>query len=90
MALLCGLTLALCNFVKLLVLDRVGLMVAAVVCLTLVVTVVLSQLLGAALPALAEKIGIAPAVMASPLITTIVDTTTLLVYFNIARVLLHL
>ena len=58
--------------------------------LTLVVTVVLSQLLGAALPALAEKIGIDPAVMASPLITTIVDTTTLLVYFNIARVLLHL
>ena len=89
-ALLCGLTLALCNFVKLLVLDGVGLMVAAVVCLTLVVTVVLSQLLGAALPALAEKIGIDPAVMASPLITTIVDTTTLLVYFNIARVLLHL
>ena len=89
-ALLCGLTLALCTFVKLLVLDRVGLMVAAVVCLTLVVTVVLSQLLGAALPALAEKIGIDPAVMASPLITTIVDTTTLLVYFNIARVLLHL
>ena len=89
-ALLCGLTLALCNFVKLLVLDRLGLMVAAVVCLTLVVTVVLSQLLGAALPALAEKIGIDPAVMASPLITTIVDTTTLLVYFNIARVLLHL
>ena len=89
-ALLCGLTLALCNFVKLLVLDRVRLMVAAVVCLTLVVTVVLSQLLGAALPALAEKIGIDPAVMASPLITTIVDTTTLLVYFNIARVLLHL
>lgn len=89
-ALLCGLTLALCDFVKLLVLDRVGLMVAAVVCLTLVVTVVLSQLLGAALPALAEKIGIDPAVMASPLITTIVDTTTLLVYFNIARVLLHL
>ena len=89
-ALLCGLTLALCNFVKLLVLDRVGLMVAAVVCLTLVVTVVLSQLLGAALPALAEKIGIDPAVMASPLTTTIVDTTTLLVYFNIARVLLHL
>ena len=89
-ALLCGLTLALCNFVKLLVLDRVGLMVAAVVCLTLVVTVVLSQLLGAALPALAEEIGIDPAVMASRLITTIVDTTTLLVYFNIARVLLHL
>lgn len=89
-ALLCGLTLAGCNFLKLLVIDHIAAPVAAVVCLTLIVTVVVSQLLGAALPVAAEKIGIDPAVMASPLITTIVDTTTLLVYFNIARVLLHL
>lgn len=89
-ALLCGLTLSLCNFGKLLIFDRVGVAVAAVVCLTLIVTVLLSQLLGAVLPVVAEKIGIDPAVMASPLITTIVDTTTLLVYFNIARVLLHI
>lgn len=89
-ALLCGLTLSLCNFGKLLIFDRVGVAVAAVVCLTLIVTVLVSQLLGAVLPVVAEKIGIDPAVMASPLITTIVDTTTLLVYFNIARVLLHI
>lgn len=87
-ALACGGTLAACNFVKLLVLDRVGVTVALVVCLTLVVTVLVAQLIASILPMAAEKIGVDPAVMASPLITTIVDTTTLLVYFNIARVLL--
>ncbi len=89
-ALLCGLTLAGCNFVKLLVFDQVGATVAAVVCLTLVITVMVAQTLASVLPLAANKIGFDPAVMASPLITTIVDATTLLVYFNIARLLLHL
>lgn len=89
-ALLCGLTLAGCNFVKLLVFDQVGAAVAAVVCLTLVITVMVAQTLASVLPLAANKIGFDPAVMASPLITTIVDATTLLVYFNIARLLLHL
>ena len=89
-ALLCGGTLAVCNFVKLLVFDRVTAPIAMVVCLTLLCTIILSQLIGGILPVVAEKLHIDPAVMASPLITTIVDTTTLLVYFNIAKVLLHL
>ena len=89
-ALLCGGTLAVCNFVKLLVFDRITAPVALVVSLTLICTVLLSQLIGGILPVVAEKLHIDPAVMASPLITTIVDTTTLLVYFNIAKVLLHL
>lgn len=46
--------------------------------------------LGGVLPVIAKKLKMDPAVMASPLITTIVDTTTLLIYFNIAKVLLHL
>ena len=87
-AVLCGAALAVCNFGKLIFFDRVGVLVAAVVSLTLVITVIVSQLLGALLPIVADRVGIDPAVMASPLITTIVDTTTLLVYFNIARVLL--
>ncbi|MDD4851360.1 MAG: magnesium transporter, partial [Gemmiger sp.] len=70
-SILCGGTLALCNFAKLLLFDQVGAMVAAVVCLTLIITVIISQLLGASLPVLANKIGIDPAVMASLLITTI-------------------
>ena len=89
-AILCGMALAVCNFVKMLLFDRIAPMVALVVCLTLIITVIISQMLGAFLPVVASKIGIDPAVMASPLITTIVDTTTLLVYFNIARVLLHI
>lgn len=89
-ALLCGGTLAVCNLVKLVFLDRVGFSVALVVSLTLVCTVLLSQLIGGALPLIAKKLKLDPAVMASPLITTIVDTTTLLIYFNIAKLLLHL
>ena len=53
-------------------------------------TILLSQLIGGLLPVAAEKLHVDPAVMASPLITTIVDTTTLLIYFNIAKMLLHL
>ena len=89
-ALLCGGTLAVCNIIKLFLFDRVGIGVALVVSLTLLCTVILSQLIGGGLPLLARKIGIDPAVMASPLITTIVDTTTLLIYFNFARLFLHL
>ena len=87
---LCGGTLALCNFAKLIFLDGILPPVAAVVCLTLLCTVILSQLIGGLLPVIAEKLKMDPAVMASPLITTIVDTTTLLVYFNIARTLLKI
>ena len=89
-ALLCGGTLAVCNFAKLLLFDRIAAPVALVVCLTLVCTVLLSQLIGGVLPVAAEKLHVDPAVMASPLITTIVDATTLLIYFNIAKLLLHL
>lgn len=89
-ALLCGGTLAVCNFVKLLVFDRIAAPVALVVCLTLICTILLSQIIGGILPVAAEKLHVDPAVMASPLITTIVDTTTLLIYFNIAKMLLHL
>ena len=89
-ALLCGGTLAVCSFAKLLLFDRIAAPVALVVCLTLVCTVLLSQLIGGVLPVAAEKLHVDPAVMASPLITTIVDATTLLIYFNIAKLLLHL
>ena len=89
-ALLCGGTLAGCNFAKMLLFDRIAAPVALVVCLTLICTILLSQIIGGILPVAAEKLHVDPAVMASPLITTIVDTTTLLVYFNIAKALLHL
>ena len=89
-ALMCGVTLAVCNFFKMLLLDRIAAPVALVVCVTLIFTVLLSQLIGVLLPVIAEKFKIDPAVMASPLITTIVDTTTLLIYFNVAKMVLRI
>ena len=87
---LCGVTLAAANYVKLLLLDRVSFLIAAAVCLTLVLTVTLSKIVGALLPMGAKKIGLDPAVMASPFISTIVDILSLLVYFQIATLLLGL
>ncbi|NLL46192.1 MAG: magnesium transporter [Clostridiales bacterium] len=89
-ALLCGLTLAVTNFVKLMVLDRVGFQVAAVVCITLVATVFFAKLVGGIMPMLAKKIGFDPAVMASPFITTIVDALSLIIYFRVAALVLNL
>ncbi len=89
-AALCGITLAVANFAKLLLIDRVGLNVAAVVCLTLVAVVLIAKIVGCTLPMFAKKLGFDPAVMASPFITTIVDAISLLIYFNIATTLLGL
>lgn len=89
-AILCSITLAVCNFVKILLIDRTSVLVAAVVCCTLAVTVLIAKLIGCTLPMVAKKLGFDPAVMASPFITTIVDACSLLVYFKIASILLGL
>lgn len=89
-AFLCGISLAAANFVKLLLVDRVTIPVAIVVCSTLVVTVLAAKLVGCSLPVLAKRIGFDPAVMASPFITTIVDALSLLIYFRIACAVLHI
>ena len=87
-AVLCGITLAAANFIKLMIVDRVTLHVAAVVCLTLVAAVFFAKIVGSMLPIAAKKLGFDPAVMASPFITTIVDALSLLIYFKIATMLL--
>lgn len=89
-AFICGIILAVCNFVKLLIIDRVNMEIAFIVCLTLIVTVIISKLIGGTLPLLAKKVGFDPAVMASPFITTVVDALSLIVYFNIATKLFGL
>lgn len=89
-AILCGVTLAAGNFVKLMVLDRQTMLIALVVCLTLVVTVIIAKVVGCTLPILAKAIGFDPAVMASPFITTIVDAVSLVIYFQIATRILNL
>ena len=87
-SILCGVVLSFCNFLKLLLIDKVGAMVALVVALTLLVTIMLAKFIGSTLPLIAKKIGFDPAVMASPFITTIVDAVSLIVYFSFATALL--
>ena len=89
-SLIIGITLAIANFVKLMLIDKVSTSVALVVCLTLVLTVSIAKIVGCSLPIFAKKLGFDPAVMASPFITTIVDAISLIVYFNIACHLLSL
>jgi len=87
---LIGFTLAAANFIKLLLFDQVEVVIALVVCLTLVFTVLFAKIVGCTLPLLAKRIGFDPAVMASPFITTIVDALSLIIYFQIASLLLGL
>ena len=83
-AVLCGATLAVANFAKLMLLDHVGIPVALVVCLTIMAVAVVANMLGSLLPMLAKRIGLDPTVMASPLISTILDAVSLIIFFNIA------
>ena len=87
-AVLCGLTLAAANFAKLMLFDRVGILVSLTVCMTLVAAVLMAMLVGCLLPVGAKRLGFDPAVMASPFITTIVDALSLLVYFRFATIVL--
>lgn len=83
-AVICGITLGAANFAKLLLMDHVEVMVAVVICATLVVTIFIAKIVGCTLPMFAKKAGLDPAVMASPFITTIVDALSLMIYFQIA------
>ena len=89
-AVLCGITLASANFVKIMLIDRVSVTVALVVCLTLILAVLIAKIVGCTLPMIAQKIGFDPAVMASPFITTIVDALSLMIYFAIATRMLNI
>lgn len=89
-ALACGIVLAGANFAKLMIFNHVSAEVAFVVCLTLVCTVIFAKVVGCSLPMLAKKIGFDPAVMASPLITTIVDAVSLIIYAAVATNVLNI
>ena len=94
-AVLCGVVLAVVCFVKIWLVDRLLLgnsditwLVNTVVCLALLATVIVAKLVGAVLPLGAKALGLDPAVMASPFITSIVDAVSLLLYFLFARLLM--
>lgn len=87
---ICGISLAVVNFGKMLLIDPVTPLIAAVVSITLVFTVIVAKLVGCILPLVVKAIGLDPAVMASPFITTCVDALSMLVYFQVAKAILHL
>ena len=96
-ALLCGATLALVNFGKMLLVDGlllhndgVTVLVAATVSLSILFIVMFAKVVGSLLPIAAEKIGVDPAVMANPLISTVTDAVSLLIYIYIAKLILHI
>ncbi len=83
-----GIILALVNFLRIYYLEGVGVLVSITVCLTLFLTVLLAKVVGGLLPIAAKGLKLDPAIMASPLITTIVDAISLIIYFEMARVFL--
>ena len=96
-AFLCGVALAAVNFVKMLLLDgmllhndAVTVSVAATVSISILFIVLFAKSVGAMLPILAEKLGVDPAVMANPLISTVTDAVSLLIYIYVAKLILHI
>uniref|UniRef100_UPI003568A320 magnesium transporter n=1 Tax=Lutispora sp. TaxID=2828727 RepID=UPI003568A320 len=85
-----GSILAIVNFLRLIIFEHVSYSIASVVCLSLLCTVVLAKLVGGALPIVAKKIHLDPAIMAGPLISTIVDALALSTFFGIASSLLNI
>ena len=83
-----GIGLSATNFLRLILVEKVDLAIAITVSVTLVVTVMSSKIVGGTLPLIAKKLKLDPAIMAGPLITTIVDALSLIVYFGIASSLL--
>ena len=96
-SILCGISLSVVAFVKIMLVDHLLMhndeitpLVALVICSALALTVVIAKLVGCTLPLFAKKIGFDPAVMASPFITTIVDALSLMIYMNLATLILGL
>ena len=92
---ICGITLAAVNFIKMIFVDGmllknncVTIMVAATVSLSVLFIVMFAKVVGCCLPMLAEKLGLDPAVMANPLISTVTDAVSLVIYIYIAKLLL--
>ena len=83
-SILVGIVLAVVNFARILIMQQASVWVAATVSFSMIITVILAKVIGGSFPILAKKIGLDPAIMAGPLITTIVDALALTAYFSIA------
>ena len=84
---ICGVVLGFVNFIRILVLGGTPMAVNITVSISLAITVVVSKTIGCMLPMLAKKLKFDPAIMAGPLITTVVDSVSLVIFFNVAKIL---
>lgn len=89
-AVVVGLMLAVVNGLRIYIMYDQNVMLAGALGLTMIAVVSMAKCIGCILPLLAKKLGLDPAIMAAPLITTILDTCTILVYFNIVTAFFHL
>ena len=89
-AAICGLALGIVNFARILFMNAGNIMLAVSVSSSLFTTIVMAKTTGCLLPIAAKKLGVDPAIMAAPLITTIVDAASLVIYFSIAKVIFGL
>ena len=87
---LCGAALAAVNFLRMMIFSGTTVVISLIVSVTLMLAIVMAASVGCLLPMGAKRLGLDPAVMASPMITTIVDAASLLLYFMIASVMLGL
>ena len=89
-ALIVGLLLSVVNGIRIYIMYDQNIMLALALGITMIAVVTMAKCIGCILPLLAKKLGLDPAIMAAPLITTILDTCTILVYFNIVTAFFHL
>lgn len=89
-SLIVGIILSSFNFIRLYYFDKISILIVAVVCISLFLTIVMAKIIGGILPLVAKSLKIDPAIMASPLITTIVDTAALIVYFKLSVTFLNI
>ena len=90
-SIICGIILSAVNFARIIIFEpQVPILIALTVSVTLITTVMMAKVIGGLLPIAAKKLKLDPAIMAGPLITTIVDALSLIIYFNIAQAVLNI
>lgn len=89
-SILVGFILSAVNFIRIYYFTRSGLETSLVVAISMFLTVIMAKVIGGVLPLVAKSLKIDPAIMASPLITTIVDTAALIIFFKLSVIFLHI
>ena len=89
-SILVGFILSAVNFIRIYYFTRSGLETSLVVAISMFLTIIMAKVIGGVLPLVAKSLKIDPAIMASPLITTIVDTAALIIFFKLSVIFLHI